>query len=330
MAEQNTQSDVFKFVALRPPMPPSKDAAGNNFTYDDRAALETPVGRLVSQFNVDNASKIQDTILAFIAASKFDLGFPQSIGDKSLDIMLAAAKDLASEKISTAALIAEIEKATGQKIKSLYESAPATKMRHDIWDRYYAFYILSSFNGQDLTSLTNNLRVLHLVNLLSRGQSVPDAATLSDILSATPVVDKIFTTLPKPKVDVQPPAPDALPPAKASQYKGLWHDLINTSQALADVRNLTFSSTTQTTTETVPINQPAKVKAKASTAKSAAQTKMASALQTNVAVLMAIDPASFGALPTQTKTLLGQLKITEKNSGRTAHSRPALHTAGIL
>lgn len=48
MADQDMKSDVFKFVALRPPMAPTGDSATNNFIRDARPAAETPVGRFVA------------------------------------------------------------------------------------------------------------------------------------------------------------------------------------------------------------------------------------------------------------------------------------------
>src|SRR5438105_2888176 len=119
MASQNIQSDVFRFVSLRPPVPPSRDAASNSFTYDDRTARETPVGKFLAQFTADNVSTLKDKLTGFIAQQAYDLGFPQITGDNTLDLALAAAQGLASDKISTQALVTAIQTSTGQTIGAL-------------------------------------------------------------------------------------------------------------------------------------------------------------------------------------------------------------------
>jgi hypothetical protein len=250
MASQDLQSDVFKFVALRPPMPPSRDAASNNFTADDRTTpSETPVGRFIAQFNTENAATIPDKLKTFIAAQEYDLADPQSAGDTTLDAALKAANSVPSAKVSTSALASAIETATGKKMQDLYASNAATQMRQRLWDCFYAFYLLSGFVGQDLTSLTTNLRTFHLLNLLYRKQPVPDASTLSAILGATPIIDKIFTSIPKPAAPAAPTQDKMLSPQKAAAYAALWNNLTATHQALADVRALPFKATTHTNTE---------------------------------------------------------------------------------
>jgi hypothetical protein len=327
MAVPTTQSDVFKFVALRPPTPPSRDAASINFTYDDREAAQTPVGHFVSQFSPDNAASIPDKLKAFIADQRYDLAYPQSSGDKTLDEALSAARSVPSAIVSTNALIAAIQSATGKTIQDLYSSGAATNALHGVWDRYYAFYMLSGFVGQDLTQLTTNLRTFHLLNILQRGQSVPDVATLSAILGATPVVDKLFASLPKPKPTVPPP-PDPLPPEKAAQFAALWKDLVQTNQALGDVRGLGVVTTTETKTETAPVahlplSGPAsavtpargrsRAKAAAKTPSASVATRGATAKLTTIGVKVSIDPGAFESLPDSTRTLLSSLRISRDN-----------------
>ena len=319
MAAPTTQSNVFKFVALRPPTPPSQDAASINFTYDDRAAAQTPVARFVSQFNPDNAATIPDKLKAFISEQHYDLNYPQSAGDKTLDEALAAGRSVPRDNVSAAALISAIQSATGQTIQELY-SGTADKL-HGLWDRYYAFYILSGFVGQDLTQLTTNLRTFHLLNMLQRGQSVSDTSALSAILGATPVVDKLFVSVPKPK-PAAPPPPDPLPPEKVAQFSALWKDLVQTNQALGDVRTLGVVTTMETKTEdaTAPhlLAAPASAAGGRARAKAAAKSpsalvaaRGATAKVTTVGVKVSVDPAAFAALPDLTRGLLGSLRIAE-------------------
>jgi len=139
MSISNTQSDVFKFVALRPPTPPSRDAANNNFILDDRKTADTPVARFLAQFNPDTAATAPDALKSFIAEHHYDPAYPQSQGDTTLDKVLAAANGVPSNAVSTAALVGAIQKATAESISTLYSAAPAVAARGEVWDRYYAF-----------------------------------------------------------------------------------------------------------------------------------------------------------------------------------------------
>jgi hypothetical protein len=309
---ENHHSDVFKFVALRPPMPPSSDAASRNFTSDDRVAKETPVGRFVAQFNAENAATIPDKLKELIAKNNYNQAFPQSAGDKILDQTLTAVNSVPKGEISAGTLIKTIQDATGQQISTLYASDGATKMRQSLWDQYYAFYLLSGFEGQDLTALTTNLRSFHLLNLLYRGQSVPDQAALQSILSATPVIDKIFTALPKPNAVVTAPATDSLPPAKQAEYTALWTQLINTNLTLNEVRGLGFVTTEKTnTTEIAPAAGTETVAGRMATASVAVAANRVT--QTHLAMEVKVDPSHFAHLSVSTKAVLDGLNITEAN-----------------
>jgi hypothetical protein len=194
MASQETRSDVFKFVSLRPPSPPSGDSAQTNFISDGRSAHETPVGRFVAQFTAQNAGTFPEKLKAFIAEQKYTLTYPQDAGDKALEQALSAATAVPAGSISAVTLKAAIESATGEPLASLVTSPSAVTRRDRLWDSYYAFYLLSGLEGQDLGALTSNLRTDHLLTLLQNGQAVPGAATLQAILSATGNAGTVFST----------------------------------------------------------------------------------------------------------------------------------------
>jgi len=76
MAAQDNRFDVFKFVALRPPTPPSQDRTQCNFTLDDRLASRTPLARFLAQLNQDNVATLPAKLKEFIREQKYDLHFP--------------------------------------------------------------------------------------------------------------------------------------------------------------------------------------------------------------------------------------------------------------
>ena len=309
-------SDVFKFVALRPPMPPSKDASSKRFTSDDRTARLTPVGQLIAQFDRDNASLIPGKIKAFIAERKYHAPAGRGSGDEELRKVRSAAKAVAADDISTNSLITAVQTATGKDIADLYSSEAAVEKRNTLWDSYHAFYILSGFEGQDLSGLTEDLRTLHLINLLARGIAITDATDLKAVLSATPVVDKVFTTLPKPNVEARGPSQPQLSEAKKAQYTALWKDLIDTHKALSEVRGLGFTKSRSTATTQAELSRPLEASTRVVrevTGAPAAASQDPGAKQTRFAVQNRIDPVALRQLSQPTSAMLKSMNITAAN-----------------
>jgi hypothetical protein len=299
MAQVNSTTDVFKFVALRPPTPPPTDAADQHFISDDRKPQDTPVGRFVDQFNVGNAASLPERIRAFIKDQGYSLDYPQTGSTPDLDAVESAARNVSANTISTASLVSAIENATGSSINTLYSSKKATDTRHAVWDRYDAFYVLAHFESQNLEKLTRSLRVFHLLRLLAKGTPIPSAVTLDSILTATPLVDKLFTDLPKPKPN--PPPEDTLSKSKEREYRALWDDLVNTHKALDDLRGLKLRSTVTTKTEKVPV-----ISTRVTRGATKRQTE-----QTRKSTQISVDPKSFSGLQAQTKQLLAKLQFAQ-------------------
>jgi len=314
MAAQDMKSDVFKFVALRPPSAPTADSATVNFIRDSRNAVETPVGRFVAQFNPENAATFPDKLKTFIAQQKYSLNYPQDAADNTFDQTTTAANGVPAGSITAASLKAAIEGATGQPLATLVTSPAAVDRQNRLWDNYYAFYLLSGMQGQDLGSLTSNLRSLHLLALLNAGTAVPGQATLQAILSATPIVDKIFTSLPKPAAPA--PKPDSTPLSDETKksFQTLWNNLVNSHNALLDTRTLALTATSRKSTAKVkplPATEAAVRKELAKAPKNAP-----SATRTTVNLNMAVDKAAFSALSSQTREVLAAARITPDTFSR--------------
>lgn len=313
MASQDAKSDVFKFVSLRPPAPPSGDSARINFILDGRSAPETPVGQFVAQFNPENAGTFPDKLKAFIGAQNYTLTYPQDRGDKTLDQALAAATAVPAGSISAASLKAAIESPTGQSLASLVTS-PSAVTRHDtLWNCYYAFYLLSGLEGQDLSALTTNLRTVHLLTLLNNGQAVPGDATRQAILTATPIVDKLFTSLPKPAAPAPASGDVPLPNATKQAYQKLWSDLLSTHRALLDARDLPVTATTEKSTAKVTTAARRVVTRRTG---ASADTAAKAATRTTVNLKLAADAAAFNALSANTRAAFAAARITPSTFSR--------------
>lgn len=236
MANEVTESHVFKFVSLRPPTPPARRATDLAFVRDARPAKETPVGRLLSTFNPDNAAQLPDALRRFIDEQHYTATYPQDLGDTRLDGVEAAVRALPRDQLSNQRLVDAVATTLDAK-PAEFMTATGQAWLTGIWDRYQAFLVLGAFAPQNLESLTRNLRILHLVDLLARDAGVPDGAALDTVLAATPVIDPLFTNLPRAKSE--PPAKaETLSEAQAQQYSQLWRDLVDTHLALDEVRGL--------------------------------------------------------------------------------------------
>ena len=317
MAAQDNRFDVFKFVALRPPTPPSQDATQYNFTVDDRLASRTPVARFLAQFNQDNVATLPAKLKEFIGEQKYDLHFPQASGDLTLDVVAKAAADVPAATVSTASLTAAIEAATSKSLADLYAADAATSQRNAIWDNYYAFYVLSRYEGQDLGALTTNLRIYHLLNLLYRKRPVADAATLQGILNATPIIDKVFTTLPTPAMPAPAGTDTKLPAQTVTRYKNLWTDLANITHAIAEVRTVPLTASAQRITSRPrlsPVVDQAPERAPRAAAPATAAKPFAT--QTTLKTKIAVEPTAYKALSASTKSLLDAVLAQQDNFNR--------------
>ena len=72
-----------------------------------------------------------------------------------------------------------------------------------------------------------------------------DAATLQGILNATPIIDKVFTTLPTPAMPAPAGTDTKLPAQTVTRYKNLWTDLANITHAIAEVRTVPLTASAQ-------------------------------------------------------------------------------------
>lgn len=251
MAEVTTPSDVFKFVALRPPVTAAEAKLSTTFIVDDRQPEQTPVGDVFTSLMNDPAS-IPDRIAEFIRANGYALGFPGSENPPPKVFALAIAftkQSYAQEKLADG-----IRAILGTEPVQWLDSDHAQRMLADLWDRYYAFLILSRAQSVDLAILTDNLRAFHLLKHVAANTPV-EFFVLQELLSSKPIVAKLFTQPARPAPPPLPP-PTALNAAKQTEYKRLWEDLIDTQRALEEIKSLRFESKTDTkVTDLVMLNR---------------------------------------------------------------------------
>ena len=299
MADTTIKSDVFKFVALRPPVSIEKKNQETNFIIDSRQPEGTPVGKLTKTFDSKDGAKIPEQVKGFVETNKYDLKYPESMGDSTLSKIHDFVLSITKEEFSNEFLVNGIINILDSGIADFLDNEDSKALLNNLWDRYFAFFILSRTENQNLDNLTKNLRVFHLLNNIVKSK-IRDYDTLQNVISATPLVSKLFTNLPKPLIKVEQPKEVKPNPEKINEYKKIWSDLIDTHRALEEVKNIKFN--TKLTSETKDITTPNKetgieIKNKLTSVKSN----------------LIVSQKSLDNLHNSTKTLLNAFNLTENN-----------------
>ncbi len=299
MADSTIKSDVFKFVALRPPVSIEKKNQEINFITDSRQPEKTPVGRLTKTFDKKDGTKIPEQVKSFVEANKYDLNYPESIGDFTLIKIYDFVVSITREDFTNDFLVKCIVNILDSEIADFLGKENSTVLLNNLWDRYYAFFILSRTENQNLDNLTKNLRVFHLLNNISKSK-ITDYDTFKNILSAIPLLSNLFTNLPKPLIKTEQPKEEKHNPEKANEYKKIWSDLINTHRALEEVKNIKFDTKlTRETKNVVTPNKETGVEEK---------SKL-----TFVRSTLSVNKKSLDNLHGSTKAVLNTLNLSESN-----------------
>lgn len=243
MADASIKSDIFKFVSLRPPVPAAGEKQATKAISDSRPPAETPVGELTRAFDLEDGTRIPEQIKDFIRRHAYALDYP------GYDSLLAKIDKLTRSvrpgDFNFDNLALAIVETLGKQVPAWLETDEAQDTLNNLWDRYYAFLMLSRTEPVNLDQLTSNLRVFHLLACMVRLKTF-DYSTLQEILAAQAVVPKLFTDLPKPVIPVTKVRPTAADPVRVEEYKDLWEQLVDTHRAIDEVRNIRFETKTDT------------------------------------------------------------------------------------
>ncbi|GAL83599.1 hypothetical protein C173_12015 [Sporocytophaga myxococcoides] len=251
MPENINKTDIFKFVALRPPVPVNKRDLETNFIKDNRKPEESPVGKLVSTFERSDGDKIPGKISDFIQDNKYYIDFPESAGDYRLSKIYEEAKSISKDSFNLESIKEKISGSINDSIASFLEKEESKQLLNNIWDRYYAFYILSKTENQNLEILTKGLRVFHLLDLINQSR-INNISDFQRAITAQPLIASLFTDLPKPTVKVEKPEEKKPDPEKLREYNKLWNDFITTHRAIEELRKLKFENKLVSETQDAP------------------------------------------------------------------------------
>lgn len=299
MADPINKTDVFKFVALRPPSTIKKENQALNFIKDNRHPEQNPVAELIRTFDIKDGSKIPAQVKEFIETNSYASNYPENLENDILDRIFHFASKIAKEEYTTDLLISGIQSILDREISQFLADDAAVNQLNNSWDHYYAFYILSRSENIQLEVLTKNLRVYHLLNALVTSK-VDSHSTLQHVLSAQPMVDKLFADLPKPLVIVEAPKEETIDPEKAKEYQEIWRDLINMHRAIEEVQKVKYETRITTQTKELKISDPD-------------NQWEGTMKQTFAKSNLAVNKKSFDALATSTKEILTKLDFNQAN-----------------
>ena len=234
----STQSDIFKFLALRPPIVVNKGQQDAGFIVDKRNPNQTLVGKLVAGFDKKDGSKIPSELQEFIKSNGYELNSPQSKGDEALLQIYEYSKNVAGD-VSNDSLRNEIELIVEKKLEDFLNDKKSVELSDGIWDRYYAFFMLTKTEIQNLENLTKNLRTFHLLSCLKDNTvDIKNIAILQNVLTAVPVVPKLFVDIPRPQVKTKKVEEDKSNDTNLNRYKELWNSFVNIHRTINDVKNI--------------------------------------------------------------------------------------------
>jgi hypothetical protein len=299
MASDINKIDVFKFVALRPPVSTEKKSQETNYISDTRTPEKTPVGELTKTFDSKDGTKIPDQVKSFIEANGYDPNYPESMGNSTLAKVYEFALSVTEKEFTDDYLVKGIVNILDSDINHFLDNGDSTALLSNLWDRYYAFFLLSRTQNVNLDNLINSLRVFHLLNTIAKSKTT-DYITFQRIISARPIVPTLFTDLPKPLIKVEQPKEEKPDPEKEKKYKRIWSDLINTHRALEEVKNIRFD--TRLTSETKTIETPNKDSGREDKSK-----------LTFVKSTLSVNKQSFDNLHSDTIKILNTLNLTQSN-----------------
>jgi len=228
MSENPYRSDVFKFVSLRPPVsvPPLKRKS--YFITDERAPVDTPIGKIISTFQFKEPKEVILKAKEFIKSENDKLITSQN---KILLIFSNIEELLLHEDTEQEELILSIERVLGSPIYSFLTANQGLNAK--IWDLYYA-YLLTKADHDEFQNLVTRLQIFHFLKRLTATLPIK-RDEIRQVLSAKPLIDNFFTAILRPVRKLQTKNVNAPADSKDNKYGDLWNQLADTHNALSDI-----------------------------------------------------------------------------------------------
>lgn len=306
MASTPQQSDVFKFVALRPPTTANLDAQQVGTTNDARPFTRTVVGMALGRIQEKTPASVIKAVSQVVSENGYTIDdvFDSLVGnlDRVAAYFATVPTGKTKEEVS-----ASLSTPLGSSLPNWENGQNVALVRDGLWDRFYAFYLLQGKSPQNLEILTGRLRAMHAIAYLARPATVLTDAILANLIKATIVLPAEISSLP-----VEPAAAASATPsgkdteALVKEYQGYWQDLISHHQSLDSVKRISLLTNTEIRTHETTANPSGKLET--GTERKPTQTKTIF-LKTTIGV----NKEEFNALSSTGKAVLKNAGITEQN-----------------
>ena len=240
MAETPVQNDVFKFMALRPPAKRKTQPSKLERIEDLRRPGETPVGKIIREMG-DNADmgSVLPQVKIFIDQKNW---VPDIHEDQALAVItdVRRAIDEQLRDFSSEGFLDSLKMILGMTPEDFVQSEQANQIRHDLWDRLQAFYLLNRDTPVDLEEITDGLRALHVIELLASGEKFNAVASLQKAFSTAVLLSEAF-------VRIAPMKPAERPRVREQQerdkfererFTSLWAKYIELNKAVEEIQQL--------------------------------------------------------------------------------------------
>jgi hypothetical protein len=306
MATIPQQSDVFKFVALRPPTTASPDAQQAGTTTDARPFTRTVVGMALDRIQEKTPEGVTKAVTQVVSDHGYTIDdvFDPQVNDLDRVAAYLVTIPPGTTKEEVSAAVAAI---LGSPVSDWQKGQNVAALRDGLWDRFYAFYLLQGVAPQNLETLTARLRAMHFIAYLANPATILSDTILTSLIKATIVLPAELSNLPVTPAAPAPgtdPAKDTTVQMRA--YEGYWNDLINHYQSLNSVKRVSLLTNTETNTQETTANPSGQLET--GTHRKPTLTKTIS-LKTTIGV----NKDEFNALSSTGKTVLKNAGITEQN-----------------
>jgi hypothetical protein len=231
VAVQGIVNDVFKFLALRPPV-----AKRHKVVKDDRDPADTPIGRLVGQGDVAQAAAV---VRNHVEGHRWsvDPAEDEEIADAAIagDAIAAWVADPGERSLAQA-----IEDALGASPADLAQRGRLAELTAATWDRVYAFYVLTRVEAPNIERLLAAVRALDVVAAVAAGESIEEPAGVGERLTATVAIPAMLVDL-MPSTGGRDPRVrerDARLEARKQDLAALWDRYVALERTASELANL--------------------------------------------------------------------------------------------
>ncbi|MGW9589938.1 hypothetical protein ACWHLZ_06420 [Streptomyces chartreusis] len=252
--------DVFRFVALRPPVLPDATDPVAYVIRDGRLPGDTAVGQVVEEMTGGGGGEGQARVaLGGPSHGEFAQRLQEYVQARGLEPELPAG-EVADQLRSVGRALqdaidarepgqveARVREVLGRDPGEFLADEQVIRVRDEVWDRLQSFYLLGRQDPRSVDELVDALRALRLVELIVAEVAVGELTTLRRVAETTLVLPGLGVeaepqpVVPTPRSEAQQAA-DA---AKAERYTAQWTEFLELSAAAKTLRETRFDVAVQ-------------------------------------------------------------------------------------